>query len=153
MSANVQPTPLSEVGQTSGPSPLTLEDSKGEVIAFLKKRLNRVKLHYHEFLAELTYLQGGGLLTEFESWRRDRPQDLMHALFSGHLGSDDIDEISAFMSGHLPMHEMFPIHVDSSQADDMDDDSDEDFDVCCPPTDISTSANLFVRSPNGVIFL
>ncbi|KAL5108649.1 Helicase domino [Taenia crassiceps] len=97
------------------------------LVRHLKKRLNCVKLHYHEFLAELTYLQGGGLLTEFESWRRDRPQDLMHALFSGHLDADDLNEISAFMSGHLPMHEMFPTHVDSSQADDMDDDSDEDF--------------------------
>ncbi|CDI98275.1 helicase [Echinococcus multilocularis] len=127
MSANVQPAPPSDVDQTSGPSVLTLEDSKVKVVAFLKKRLNRVKLHYHEFLAELTYLQGGGLLTDFESWRRDRPQDLMHALFSGHLDADDLNGISAFMSGHLPMHEMFPIHVDSSQVDDMDDDSDEDF--------------------------
>ncbi|VDM31077.1 unnamed protein product [Hydatigera taeniaeformis] len=127
MSANVHSAPSSEMGQTSRSSALTFEDSRSKVAAFLKQRLARVKIHYHEFLAELTYLQGGGLLTEFELWRRDRPQDLMHALFSGHLDGDDLNAISAFMSGHLPMHEMFPVHIDSSQADDVDDDSDEDF--------------------------
>ena len=130
MSENVDPEPPPKSSQIPELSDVTQGDSKEKVIAFLNKKLENVQMHYHEFLAELAYLQGGGLLTEFEFWRRSRPQDLMHALLSGHLDGDDLKKIGAFMSGQLPIHEMFPVHVDSSQVDNADEDSDDDFDVC-----------------------
>lgn len=112
------------------PDPL-LNDSKSKVIDYITKRINDIERHYHEFLSEFTYLQSGGILNEYESWRRSMPQDLMHALCSGHLDADDLHKIGSFMSGQLPMHEIFPIAKDNNQADEQDaDDSDEDFDVC-----------------------
>uniref|UniRef100_A0A5K3FAE4 Helicase C-terminal domain-containing protein n=2 Tax=Mesocestoides corti TaxID=53468 RepID=A0A5K3FAE4_MESCO len=101
---------------------------KTKIIALLKNKLNSIQLHYHEFLAELTYLQSGGLLTDFDSWRRKRPQELMHALCSGHLDSEDLNKISDFMSGNLQMHEMFPVEVSTTQVDDVDEESDDDID-------------------------
>ncbi|VDN09493.1 unnamed protein product, partial [Dibothriocephalus latus] len=100
--------------------------ARRNLLDFLKKRLSHVQLHYHEFIAELAYLQGGGLLTEFDSWRRQRPQELMHALCSGHLDAEDLNIISSFVSGYLPFHEIFPVEADQTALDNPETDSDED---------------------------
>ncbi len=113
------------------PSQEDTEDQKKQLLTFLKQRVDNVQLHYHDFLAELTYLQGGGLISEFDSWRRQRTQELMQALCSGHLDGEDLNKIGNFMSGHLPIHFMFPVEVDATHNGDSDEDSDDGVDVSC----------------------
>lgn len=103
-------------------------DAKSQLSEFLKSRIDHVQLHYHDFLAELTFLQGGGLMNEYDSWRRQPTQELMQALCSGHLDAEDLNKISDLMSGHLTVHQMFPVDADSTQNDNAED-SDEDIDV------------------------
>lgn len=129
MSAEAESEPPSEAFPPAKKADTSLNDSKSKVISYINQRINNLRRHYHEFLSEFTYLQSGGILNEYESWRCSMPQDLMHALCSGHLDADDLNKIGSFMSGQLPMHEIFPVAIDSTQGDDVDEESDEDFDV------------------------
>nr|CDS31584.1 helicase [Hymenolepis microstoma] len=129
MSDVAESRPLSEGSPPADNPDPPLNDSKSKVVGYITKRINNIERHYHEFLSEFTYLQSGGILNEYESWRRSMPQDLMYALCSGHLDADDLNKIGSFISGQLPMYEIFPVAMDINQADEQDaDDSDEDFD-------------------------
>ena len=75
------------------PAPNNVTDNcRKYVINHKRKKMRKLKYKYREHLTELFYLQGGGNLVEFNSWKRTPTHPLLQFLEGSKLDSEDDDD-------------------------------------------------------------
>ena len=65
---------------------------KRNLIIHKKRKMRKVKHRYRGHLTELFYLQGGGNLVEFNSWKKRPSQSLKNFLDGSKLDSEDDED-------------------------------------------------------------
>ncbi|XP_035827815.1 helicase domino isoform X2 [Aplysia californica] len=69
-----------------------IENLRKSVISHKRQKMKMVKSRYRGHLTELFYLQGGGNMIEFNTWKKRPSQPLLNFLEGSKLDSDDDDE-------------------------------------------------------------
>ncbi|RUS85638.1 hypothetical protein EGW08_006584, partial [Elysia chlorotica] len=99
-----QPTCAVTTPATGGPSPKKIkleakpasnketENCRQLVCSHKRNRMREIKRKYRNHLTELFYIQGGGNMTEFNSWKKRPSQPLLNFLEGSKLDSEDEDE-------------------------------------------------------------
>ncbi|KAK3749017.1 hypothetical protein RRG08_056924 [Elysia crispata] len=68
------------------------ENCRQLVCSHKRNRMREIKKRYRNHLTELFYIQGGGNMTEFNSWKKRPSQPLLNFLEGSKLDSEDEDE-------------------------------------------------------------
>ncbi|XP_059176200.1 helicase domino-like isoform X2 [Physella acuta] len=70
-----------------------VDEFRSSVCSHKRRLMQEIKGRYREHLTELFYLQGGGNITEFHTWKKRPTQPLLNFLEGSKLDSDDDDEL------------------------------------------------------------
>ena len=103
--ASVSPASLSVPSSVlGGPSPKKIkleakpassretENLRQSVCSHKRNKMREIKRRYRNHLTELFYIQGGGNMTEFNTWKKRPSQPLLNFLEGSRLDSEDEDE-------------------------------------------------------------